>query len=216
MIWINNNTKYHLIFFSSMNNHWIVFINFSITFHFCVFKSLKQNASCYYSNEISHYFVVRPDYIKKNLAKAKRFLHSTRPYYEGFFLNFFFLLSFFLFPFLLDTPLRSMSLTKQDTHEPLPYIHFLFLLFSIDKPLHPLIFPSFSIKLIHLYLVKSLMKPDTLGATKLSGHLKKQINPFPPSLKLWVLDLRLRSKGPCTRLGDYQIPHISVLSSTWS
>ena len=34
--------------------------------------------------------------------------------------------------------------------------------FSIKKDLSSFVFPSFSLELIHLYLVKSLMKPDTL------------------------------------------------------
>ena len=57
-------------------------------------------------------------------------------------------------------------------------LHFLFLLFSLNKLLSPFLFRFFSLKLIHFFLAKSMMKPDTLGAT-----LSKPNKPLPLSLK---------------------------------
>ena len=54
-----------------------------------------------------------------------------------------------------------MSLMKWDTSEPLPPPSIPFH-FQFSQNLNPLIFPSFSLKLIHLYL----MKTDILDGTK--------------------------------------------------
>ena len=91
---------------------------------------------------------------------------------------FFSLLSFsFFFPFHLDIPLLSMSLMQLDTPDFLP---------PPSYPFIPSFFPSplsyFSLKWIHLSLVKSLMKPDTLTAPSLDHLLgRSQSKPITPT-----------------------------------
>ena len=94
----------------------------------------------------------------KDLAKNKTFLHSTLPYYERFFLNFFFLFIFLFFvviSFFLFFPFRysiKMYLMKQNTNDLLSPLHFPFLLsLCQNKCLPPLIFPSFLLKLFQLW-----------------------------------------------------------------
>ena len=77
-------------------------------------------------------------------------------------------LTYFLF---LDTPLYSMSLMKRATTEPL--FHFISSFFFFFSKITQLTFPFFLLKLIRFYLGKSLMNPDTLGATKLSRSQSK-------------------------------------------
>ena len=71
-----------------------------------------------------------------------------------------------------------MSLMKLDITEPLPpsvppfLFHFIFI-----KTSSLIIFPSFSMKLIHFCLVKSQKKPDTLDdafTINPDGHRKNQ------------------------------------------
>ena len=77
------------------------------------------------------------DQIEVDSKDLITFLHSTLPYYERFFSDFFFffpLFWLFSFSFLLDTPLQSKYLMEQDTHKHLTLFHFLFL-FPLNKPL---------------------------------------------------------------------------------
>ena len=106
------------------------------------------------------------------------------------FLDFFFILviSFsFHFPFLLDTPLMSISLIKQDAPEHLPSaFHFLFLFFFFSSSKKNFS-PSY-LSLSHWNESTSVWSnswwnPVHFGVTKLqtSNHtaiVKNQINPF--------------------------------------
>ena len=80
----------------------------------------------------------------------------TLPFYEQFFLIFFFLLLSFSFPFLLDTPLQTMSLMKQETHKPFPSLRFFFFGFVCCVLWHIRICRLFNAKAIFMQIIASI------------------------------------------------------------
>ena len=123
---------------------------------------------------------------KNNLVKTKTFLYSTLSYYEWFYFLIFFsfvLFSFFLYFWILyyNQCLWRNRIPLNPCSPSFPLsLFFLKIYFSL-----PLIFPSFSLKLIQLYLVKSLMKPDTLTVkTKLTPTTITQTSLSFPYLSL--------------------------------